>query len=46
VFGPPKYGREREVPLPESVRDYVAAYLAKWPARAITLPWRSRDSGK
>jgi integrase len=46
VFGPPKYGREREVPLPESVRAYLAAYLAVWPARAITLPWRSHDSGK
>ena len=46
VFGPPKYGREREVPLPESVKAYLAAYLAKWPARAITLPWRDHESGK
>jgi len=46
VFGPPKYGREREVPLPESVKEWLAAYLARWPARAITLPWRDHESGK
>jgi integrase len=40
VFGPPKYGKEREVPLPESVKEWLAAYLVKWPARPITLPWR------
>jgi integrase len=43
VFGPPKYGRVREVPLSESVKRYVTAYLAKWPARDITLPWRAHD---
>jgi hypothetical protein len=29
IFGPPKYGKEREVPLPGSVKDWLAAYLAK-----------------
>jgi integrase len=43
IFGPPKYGKEREVPLPESVKDWLAAYLAKWPARPVTLPWRTLD---
>jgi len=38
AFGPPKYGRERDVPLPESVKAYLAAYLAKWPTREMTLP--------
>jgi len=46
VFAPPKYGREGEVPLPTSVKDYLAAYLAKWPARPITLPWRVPEDGK
>ncbi|HET6949438.1 MAG TPA: site-specific integrase [Acidimicrobiales bacterium] len=46
VFGPPKYGREREVPLSESVKAYLVAYLAKWPARPITLPWRDHEKGK
>jgi integrase len=38
LFGPPKYGREREVPLPESVKAYLATYVGKWPAGPITLP--------
>lgn len=46
VFGPPKYGREREVPLPDSVKEWLAAYLAKWTARPITLPWRDHEKGK
>jgi hypothetical protein len=39
VFGPPKYGRLREVPLSEAVKRY----LAKVPAPEITLPWRYQD---
>ena len=46
VFAPPKYGKEREVPLPESVKEWLAAYLVKWPARPITLPWRDPERGK
>jgi len=44
VFGPPKYGRVRDVPLSESVKGYLAAYLAKWPVREISLPWRSHHA--
>lgn len=44
-FGPPKYGREREVPLPGSVRDLLAAYLIAFPARDVTMPWRD-DAGR
>lgn len=39
VFGPPKAGRIRTIPLPSSVRDLLAAYLAAFPAREVTLPW-------
>ena len=46
VFGPLKYGLEREVPLPDSVKEWLAAYLASWPARPITLPWRDPERGK
>jgi integrase len=46
VFAPPKYGREREVPLPGSVKDWLAAFLAQFPARAVTLPWRDPERGK
>lgn len=41
AFAPPKGGRVRTVPLPDSVRDRVAAYLTIFPARAVTLPWRT-----
>jgi integrase len=44
VFAPPKYGKEREVPLPESVRAWLAAYLATFPARTVTLPWKKPDA--
>jgi integrase len=46
VFAPPKNGKEREVPLPGSVKDWLAAHLVKWPARPITLPWRDPERGK
>lgn len=46
VFAPPMYGREREVPLPESVKDWLAAFLTQFPARAVTLPWREPKRGK
>jgi integrase len=44
-FGPPKYGKEREVPLPASVRNELAAYLAQFPAREVSLAWRD-DAGR
>ncbi len=40
VFALPKGGKTRTVPLPESVKDDLAAHLASFPARAVTLPWR------
>jgi integrase len=40
VFAPPKTGKTRDVPLPESVALRLAAHLEAWPAVAITLPWR------
>ncbi|WAL64467.1 site-specific integrase [Amycolatopsis cynarae] len=43
VFAPPKGGKEREVPLPATVRDELAAYLAAHPAKEVTLPWREAD---
>ncbi len=39
VFGLPKGGKVRTVPLPSSVRELLAAYLAARPARPVTLPW-------
>jgi integrase len=43
VFSLPKGGKERTVPLPSSVRELLAAYLAKNPALPVTLPWREVD---
>ena len=40
VFAPPKTGKTRDVPLPESVALRLAAHLQAWPAVAVTLPWR------
>ncbi|MGO4258918.1 tyrosine-type recombinase/integrase [Marmoricola sp. RAF53] len=39
VFGLPKGDKVRDVPLPSSVRDELAAYLANYPARPCSLPW-------
>lgn len=38
-FGLPKYEKTREVPLADGARDALAAYLAEFPAREVTLPW-------
>jgi integrase len=40
VFAPPKGGKDRDVPLPESVALTLAAHLEVWAAVAVTLPWR------
>jgi integrase len=39
AFARPKGRRSRTVPLPASVRDELAAYLARHPSRDIALPW-------
>ncbi|MFC9128634.1 tyrosine-type recombinase/integrase [Streptomyces sp. NPDC057099] len=43
VFAPPKSGRERDVPLPESVAFALASHLKRHPATRITLPWKTLD---
>ncbi len=44
VFAPPKGGREqgekeRQIPVPESVRLALAEHLAAFPAKPVTMPW-------
>lgn len=39
VLAPPKGGKDRDVPLPESVALRLSAHLAAYPAHAVTLPW-------
>lgn len=44
-FAPPKGGKERTVPLPESVHLRLSAHLAAFPAAEVTLP-RKEPGGK
>ncbi|MEU5197566.1 site-specific integrase [Streptomyces scabiei] len=43
VFAPPKSGKERDVPLPESVAFALAGHLKSHPATEVTLPWKTLD---
>ncbi|HEV8527342.1 MAG TPA: site-specific integrase [Actinomycetes bacterium] len=44
VFGPPKAGKERRVPLPETIKLRLAEHLGTvQPAAPVTLPWESPD---
>ena len=38
-FGPPKGGRERDIPLPGSVSLRLAAHMGAFPPVPVTLPW-------
>jgi integrase len=41
VFGPPKGGKTRTVPLPESVGLRLSAHITNHPPVKVTLPWRT-----
>lgn len=43
VFGPPKHGKSREVPLPTSVADAAKEHGEKHPPLSVTLPWQEPD---
>jgi integrase len=43
-FGPPKGGRERDVPLPAAVALRLSEALAAFPAAGVTLPWNDPGS--
>lgn len=43
VFAPPKGGKERDIPLPESVAFALASHLKRYPSKRITLPWKTLD---
>lgn len=38
-FAPPKGGKTRTIPLPETVAVALAEHLRRYPATAVTLPW-------
>ena len=37
----PKGRKTRTIPLPDSVRDELAAHLTLYPAKDVTLPWET-----
>ena len=43
VFAPPKGGKVREVPLPETVAVALAEHLRAFPAVEVSLPWLDVD---
>lgn len=43
VFGLPKFGKTRSVPLPEAVMAALKAHMAEFPPVPVTLPWETRD---
>ena len=40
VFAPPKGGKDRDVPLADSLALRLSAHLAAFPAAAVSLPWK------
>ena len=40
VFAPAKGGKDRDVPLADSLALRLAAHLAAFPAAVVTLPWK------
>ena len=43
AFRLPKGKRDRQIPLPESVRDEIASHLSDYPARSVALPWDTTE---
>ncbi|MPZ67827.1 MAG: tyrosine-type recombinase/integrase [Pseudonocardiaceae bacterium] len=43
VFGPPKHGKSREVPLPDSVAGALRDHIHRFEPLAVTLPWQEPD---
>jgi integrase len=43
VFAPPKGGKTRDVPLPESASIALAEHIRQFPPREVALPWRTLD---
>lgn len=43
VFAPPKGGKTRTVPLPDSVAIEISAHMQSFPATSVALPWRELD---
>lgn len=46
VFAPPKYGKERDVPVSGSTLAWLDDYSERFPVVAVTLPWKDPDGGE
>jgi hypothetical protein len=40
TYAPPKGGKERDVPLPDSIALRLAAHVEQCPPVPVTLPWK------
>lgn len=45
AFDLPKYEKTRTVPLTADLKEEIDAYLERYPAHKVTLPWDAPDSG-
>jgi integrase len=43
TFAPPKGGKERDVPLADSVALLLSAHIAAHPPVPVELPWKTPD---
>ncbi|MBH5131179.1 site-specific integrase [Streptomyces sp. NPDC005395] len=43
IFAPPKNGKLRDVPLPDSVAAVLATHMTAFPPVEVTLPWLRSD---
>ncbi|SHN35240.1 tyrosine-type recombinase/integrase [Cryptosporangium aurantiacum] len=43
AYGPPKGDKVRDVPLPDSVAERLAAHIVRCPPLDVTMPWRTLD---
>ncbi|MEV6109630.1 tyrosine-type recombinase/integrase [Streptomyces sp. NPDC051940] len=43
MFGHPKGGKERDVPLAPAVADRLTEHMRRFPPQLVTLPWQAPD---
>jgi len=46
IFAPPKGGKTRDIPLPESVKLALSEHMRAHPPETVTLPWRDLDGAE
>ncbi|MEV0927295.1 site-specific integrase [Streptomyces spongiicola] len=46
MFGPPKGGKERDIPLSEGLGERLAEHCRRFPPQPVTLPWQTPDGAE